>query len=1006
MTGDALRTAVLQELKALEGSAPSELLDAVNFRMRKLESPAAEAELVDLLTEPDPNGAVKTYFRIQLSRWDATDTEDWTSGEGVVTAPKTNDRRHLVYRLLDIDPQYWLRLDAEYPHDLAGAIVIGAEQPWDPWHTDERRREHDFYWSHYRDLLLRKGWSAEAVAGIDGATTEVVNRLTDPTRIAPYQSKGLVVGYVQSGKTANFAGVIAKAIDAGYRLIIVLTGTVEILRSQTQRRLDMELVGMENIVGGVDQSDLTKMSHVDYFRNGDQDWFDDKFLRHGIDPVEHDNIPAIRRLTSPEGDYKALRAGLSTLDFRQGNELVHKQKPLYDPVNLFRTDVRIAVVKKHSGRLKQLVSDLDDIHARLEEIPALIIDDEADQASVNTVKPRTKGRQSSEERERSAINRCIAELLRKLKRCQYVGYTATPFANVFIDPDDSQDVFPKDFIISLDGPLGYMGGADFHDLRRDDFGAGPTYASSNEKAFVRGLYGQTDGDCRKEMQEALDAFVLSGAVKLYRKENGTDVDCRHHTMLVHESVKRSEHAALAGTLRTTWAHSGYTTPAGLDRLRGLWDSDYRLVCEARADGASVPRSFDDLRQYIGKTVDKIAEGTTPVLIVNGDKEKDYEQQGLDFQAGEVWKVLVGGAKLSRGFTVEGLTVSYYKRRAGQADTLMQAGRWFGFRPGYRDLVRLYIGRNVPGPRDTVVDLYEAFEGVVRDEEDFRAELRQYAALDDEGRPMVRPEDVPPMVFQQLPWLKPTQTNKMYNAELTYQGVGARVQDRAMQPERGNGQNNAHHFAVVQPLLAALGDRGEFKYEEKTTEKVGNYSARYGLLSAGDVADVLDQFRWMPNWSFQPHLEFLRRAEKDGLLKDWAILLPELSNPEMRTIGTYPERLPVITRKRRDRGGFSGSSFRQRAALVHIADSAERDGGSLAERLRTGTRGALLLNFAVDTTPPSVLPKDLPDKVEPRDIATLISYALPLGAAPRGRIGFKVRRKDAGPIIDRESELAT
>lgn len=559
MTTDKLRTAVLQELKALDGSAPSELLEAVNFRMRKSVSPASEAELVALLTEPDPNSAVKTYFRIQLNRWDATDTEDWTSDDGIATVQNTNQRRNLVYKRLDIDLQYWPQLDVEYPHDHA-PIVIAALQPWDPWYSGERRREHNFYWSQYQNLLLSKGWDPDAVVKIDNATTEVVKRLADPTRVSPYQSKGLVVGHVQSGKTANFAGVIAKAIDAGYRLIIVLTGTVEILRSQTQRRLDMELVGMENIIGGVDQNDPAKMSRVDYYRDGDQDWFDGKFLRHGIDPVEHDNIPAIRRLTSPQWDYKALRAGLATLDFRQGNELAHRQKPLYDPTNLFRTDVRIAVVKKHSGRLKQLVSDLDDIHARLGEIPALIIDDEADQASVNTVKPRTKGRQSNEERERSAINRHIAELMRKLTRCQYLGYTATPFANVFIDPDDSEDVFPRDFIISLDRPLGYMGGVDFHDLDSDEVDATSTYVSSNEKAFVRGLYGQNDDDCYKEMQDALDAFVLSGAIKLYRKKSGADIDCRHHTMLVHESVRQTEHDALAGKLRTMWAQSGYTTP--------------------------------------------------------------------------------------------------------------------------------------------------------------------------------------------------------------------------------------------------------------------------------------------------------------------------------------------------------------------------------------------------------------------------------------------------------------
>jgi hypothetical protein len=999
MSADPFRATVVQELKAMEGGPPSELLETVNFRMRKTASPASEVKLVDLLTEGDSNSPAKTQFRIRVSQWDAADAEEWTADDDGATLPNTTERRTLIYRLLEVDPEYWPRLDAEYPRDLAGAIVISAEQPWDPWYTDQRRRQHSFYWDSYQRVLDGKGWLAGPIAKLDGATTEVIKRLADPSRPEPYQSKGLVVGHVQSGKTANFAGVIAKAIDAGYRLIIVLTGTVEILRTQTQRRLDMELVGEENILGGINRDDYEAMSHVDYHRDGDQDWFDGKFLRHGVNLVQLDAVPAIRRLTSPRWDYKRLLAGLGTLDFRQGNELTNKQKPLHDPINLFRSDVRLAVVKKQSSRLKQLISDLSDTHAHLGEIPALIIDDEADQASVNTVKPRTAGRPTAEERERSAINRLIAELMSKLKRSQYVGYTATPFANVFVDPDDSEDVFPKDFITSLEVPRGYMGGADFHDLHREDAGDELTPANSNEKAFVRGLYATNDDGRHAEMQEALDAFVLSGAIRLYRRAVAA-VECRHHTMLVHESVKQAEHTVLAGELRSMWSRSGYSTPAGLERLRRLWEQDYRPVCEARADDAPVPNSFEELRAYIGDAVDKIAEGTTPVLIVNGDKDKDYEQQALDFQAGEVWKVLVGGAKLSRGFTVEGLTISYYKRRAGQADTLMQAGRWFGFRWGYRDLVRLYIGRNVPGRGNTTVDLYEAFGSVVRDEEDFRAELQQYSRLDEDGRPMVRPEDVPPMVFQQLPWLKPTQTNKMYNAELQWQGAGAKVQDFSMQPDRGNGETNRRHFDAVQPLLAALTERGEFEYRD-TNGATRRYTARHGLLSADEVVAVLGAFIWTANWSFRPHLEFLARAKQEGTLEDWAVVLPELSGIEWRHIGEHPDQLPIVKRTRRDRPGFSGSSFRQRHALEHIADNHERHGGELAESLRTGTRGALLLNFAADGVHGSD-PKALPEKVDPRDIATLFSYALPRAAAPNGRIAFAVKRKDGGPIVDRKS----
>lgn len=166
---------------------------------------------------------------------------------------------------------------------------------------------------------------------------------------------------------------------------------------------------------------------------------------------------------------------------------------------------------------------------------------------------------------------------------------------------------------------------------------------------------------------------------------------------------------------------------------------------ARAPEEPTIANFVDLIPHIGRVVDRIQEGVNPVVIVNGVAEKDYLQADINFQARDVWKILLGGAKLSRGFTVEGLTISYYTRRTVAADTLMQMGRWFGFRPHYGDLVRLYIGRNVPAPRHEVVDLYKSFEAIVRDEEDFREELRRFQGFDSDGRPRVRPMDVPPHV---------------------------------------------------------------------------------------------------------------------------------------------------------------------------------------------------------------------------------------------------------------------
>lgn len=1011
--------ALLPALKGMDGEAPSALLDTVNFYAKRAGlAPLDEAKLISALTVDDANDRARIRFQLLISRWDSATDEQWADGNGANSA----QRRALVYDKLELSDHARAEIDAAFPRDPGAVIIVGGGGRWHPWYDAERRAARDFYWKAYSGLLeADPGWNGTAISRLDSATSAVISRLADPTWTDPYQSKGLVVGYVQSGKTANFTGVVAKAIDAGYRLIIILTGTVEILRRQTQRRLDMELVGVENILGGIDPHDLAKVATTDY--HADQDWLDGQFLVHGVPVHAVDDIPTIRRLSTFSGDYRRLRQGLATLDFRAGHELVDKNKPLFDSVNLFRSDVRIAVVKKNSTVLQRLVDDLGEIHADLVEIPTLIIDDEADQASVNTKRQKNP---SAEEKERTAINQRLSELLKLLTRAQYVGYTATPFANVFISPDDSEDLFPKDFILSLDRPEAYMGARDFHDLDADFTGVEKTMGNSNEKAFVRGLYADDNEDQRRrEIQRAIDAFVLTGALKLSRRgPNGPKF--RHHTMLVHESVKQAEHATLADQLRELWRRSGYNAPAGLARLRKLFDEDFAPVAEALQQRASsealavgrpepepcpLPVGFDQLvsGNWIGKALDLIDTGTSPVIVVNGVSEKDYEQDALDFQGGDVWKILVGGTKLSRGFTVEGLTISYYTRRTLQADTLMQMGRWFGFRDGYRDLVRLYIGRNVPAPRGQHVDLYEAFEAVVRDEEDFRGELARYAAINIEtGFPQIRPEDVPPMVFQQLPWLKPTAANKMYNAELVRKGEGGKLVDFPLQADRNNGVYNVRHFALVQPLLDAITDSGEFWYTDRISNKEAWFIARYGIVDTTVLWNAVAEFAWAAEWSFAPALDMFDAAVRAGTLTDVAVLLPDLTGTVQRPIGDRPGDLPLLRRRRRpDRSGFSGSSKRQRQAIETIAGNREpvvgmRDesGGPLAVSLYTPTRGAMLLTFAMDNGDNDADPKKLPPgPIAAADVATLFSWALPYGAAPGGRIGFRTRKKDAGAIID-------
>ncbi|MEU6654942.1 Z1 domain-containing protein [Streptomyces sp. NPDC046900] len=851
-------------------------------------------------------GPLAALWGKALNTWDREQAPNWSAG----TVARTRERRLAVYDRLGFGPELRAALDTAAPVAVTPpATVIAREHV--PWYTGERATARSFYWPAYERKLQQKKWHPEAIADLDEASRAVVERLTDPEQPARRQAKGLAVGYVQSGKTANFTGVVAKALDAGYRLVIVLGGTLNLLRAQTQRRLDMELIGQENILRGADLSDLDSLVGIDYVE--DEDW--PKFVQHGGRPSAQRAFD-IERLTTRDKDYKSLEQGIRALEFEKRDPT----KPLYDPVNLHHAAARVMVVKKNKAVLTKLVSDLKKIHGILGEIPALIIDDESDQASVNTSDPSKWAKGATE---RSTINGLISKLLELLPRAQYVGYTATPFANVFVDPGDAQDIFPSDFLISLEAPAGYMGVRDFHDLDSPLPDSERTPANSQEKAHVRSITEKT-GDL---LQEAMDSFLLAGALKLFRADRGVDAEpFRHHTMLVHQSVRTDDHAELALRINSMWHQAGYASTQGHSRLADLWERDFRKVSAARAADLPNPDSYDELRPYISRARQRISSGGNPVVIVNGDTDRYFEQLDLDFdRTPHVWKILIGGTKLSRGFTVEGLTITYYRRTARQADTLMQMGRWFGFRPGYRDLVRLYIGREEPLTRTRTVDLYEAFEAICRDEELFRQELKQYAELID-GKPQVIPDEVPPLVAQHLPWVKPSARNKMFNAELVeIRSPGRPIELLSYPQEPAALARNVDRWAPVlktfpteSTAIPSLTARGGVATRP--------FTAQISRIKHAELLAVLSRLEWAGERLFVPHLNYL--AQLDGrlaLVTDWLLIASQLTEGnrvEASVAGSAPLSLSRRTRQRGTPafGRIAGVNH-QRAAGALIAAAA-------------------------------------------------------------------------------------
>ncbi|MCD0486166.1 Z1 domain-containing protein [Streptacidiphilus sp. ASG 303] len=950
------------------------------------------ALLARLGADAEGGGALAALWRQALKQWDHEEAQRWTTAE-----PNTLERRTAVYDLLGLGAALRECLSGLAPVAVApGPVVIAREHR--PWYGDDAAARREWYWPAYEKVLHAKGWSADAVASLDQASTRVVERLADPASPEAYQARGLVVGYVQSGKTANFTGVIAKAMDAGYRLVIVLGGTLNLLRAQTQRRLDMELVGRENVLRGADPDDPQAMEGVDY--RWDPDWLAGRFVSHGGRPSELGAFD-VERLTTRDDDYRSLLQGITALEFEKREPGL----PLHDPRNLHRTAARLMVVKKNKAVLTKLVKDLKKIRTPLAEIPVLIVDDESDQASVNTSDPKKTA-------ERTAINGLISQLIRLLPRAQYVGYTATPFANVFIDPSDAEDIFPRDFLVSLPRPEGYMGVQDFHDLDSDVPPEERTVANSAEKAHVRDIAvdesafdGPEDADAYADavhLRQALDMYVLTAAVKVYREELGT-APYRHHTMLVHESVRTADHRDLADRLRTLWHGSDYYGRSGHDRLRHLFETDLLPVSSHHADGMPVPASYEELQRHVGAAVHRIGGSGHPVLVVNGDK--DLDQPELDFDGQPVWKVLVGGAKLSRGFTVEGLTVTYYRRTTGAADTLMQMGRWFGFRRGYRDLVRLYIGRTEQLTRTKTVDLYEAFEAVCRDEESFRAQLAQYAAPVD-GRPQLTPAQVPPLVAQHLPWVKPSARNKMFNAELVeIRSPGQWIEPTAYPEKAADLRRNAE---VWQPVLAALaGERDFFTHLHKEDRgRYTDYPAQTAVLPHPALVEVLEGLTWPRPELFAPHLQYLRDM---GALShgadDWVVIAPQTSGPgsvPASILGAAP--LTLVVRGRSARGVFN------RISGVAHRQSAERIAGLLpptdedpsAGRLARPRRGAVLLYPVVDRSHGSLEEAAVNGTADPGKIVIAFAVLPPAGqgAASGPLVRFRAVNSDLAsePIV--------
>ena len=638
------------------------------------------------------------------------------------------------------------------------------------WLPEREQKIKWDYWDRYRTWLTRRaGWKPQAVEALNECTRTTLSLLENPMRPGEWRVKGLTYGQVQSGKTANYTGLICKAVDAGYQVVIVLTGAHESLRHQTQARLDLEFLGFN--------SRFTRQ------RTAESTYI-------GVGNLNMKNPPLCLSITTRDKDFNANVLETTPVDPRR--------------VRL------LAVVKKHSQILGNLAdwlgtfaTEQPDGRRLITDHPLLLIDDEADYASVDTRRPG-KGRTASDpDHDPSTINRCVRNLLNRFEKRAYVAYTATPFANIFVSdetnhPRFGDDLFPSSFMVAMSPPSNYCGpevvfGLEDRssDLTRDPL---PVIRVVQDEAVwmpdKHDKYHVPPDAIPPSLHRALDTFVISTAVRKARTEHFGALPS-HNTMLVHvtrytpvQAVVARQLVACLREMDNLWGDRGARGTALRKRVRDLWEKDFKPTYESlaqRGDLAGMvgePVSYGQMDALIPEVLTECAKG---VKIINGEVADVLEYES----ATPTTVIAVGGDKLSRGLTLEGLTVSYYLRASRTYDTLMQMGRWFGYRSGYLDVTRLYTTRELMGSYVHVARANRELMDLVS----FLSETNR------------RPSDVGLRVMDGFPHLKVTNAAKMRNtATISLSSAGQRPETLYM---RTSEDAVAGNFECLEGLVDAI-----------------------------------------------------------------------------------------------------------------------------------------------------------------------------------------------------------
>ena len=701
------------------------------------------------------------------------------------------------------------------------------------WLATERDNIKWLFWDRYRRYLEQVELLPPAVISrLDDSTFRVLEKLENPNRPSEWDRRGMVVGHVQSGKTSHYTSLVCKAADAGYKLIVILTGTHDSLRSQTQLRLDEGLLGFDTQFQS--RTDENKQSRIGVG------------ALPGVETLKIGSITSSR----PKGDFTRQRA--------ENFSVPIGEMPI------------LLVMKKHGSILDNLHGWVTNLHGeqinadseekRIRDIPLLVIDDEADNASINT---------KNSDEEPTAINRKIRTLLKAFDKSAYVAYTATPFANIYSskseDDEFSLDLFPRHFIENLKAPSNYYGPSRVFGLSASDddeaklplpiFREVDDYSAWIPDGHKASWHPKTE-KFPASLRRAILSFFLSCATRSARGQ-----EAKHNSMLIHTTRFQQVQAQVAEQVDDYLQASMYRLRYGdgsaesiWSELEELWLTDYQSTSQGWPEAVS-PTGWDDVRAHLVSAVAKIH-----VRTINGasqDALEYYENRKKGLSV-----IAIGGDKLSRGLTLDGLSVSFYLRASKMYDTLMQMGRWFGYRPGYEDLCRLYTTTTL---RDWYAEITAASE-----------ELR--ADFDDMAEKKGTPEAYGLRVRQSAAGLSVTSPTKMRSAKsitMTFSGdlsesVTYRLDKEAV---TGNKTN-------LEDFVGKLQSDTSLSYEEHSFAVAGNYLWRG--VSGTAVANFFGGYQSDPKAvRAKPQLlaGYIRAGVDRGELTNWTVVVVNSATPQ-------------------------------------------------------------------------------------------------------------------------------